>query len=64
MKTYKLAANSIDGVFEVSSIPPAPTVIMSDFIDYLKDAGEDTIYGIVDESELEQIEKEYGIDRI
>lgn len=64
MKTFKIAANSVEGVFEVSAIPPEVTVIMSDFIDELKTTGEHTIYGIVTEEELAEIDAQYGVDRI
>lgn len=61
MKTFKLAADTVNGVYEVSSIPPEPTVIMSDFIDELKDDFDGTKYAIVSEAEAKQIDDEYGI---
>lgn len=61
MKVFKLAADTINGVYEVDSIPPAPTVIMSDFIDELKEDFEGTKYGIVSEDEAQKIDAEYGI---
>lgn len=64
MKTFKIAANNIDGVFEVNAIPPEVTLIMDGFIDELKTASEHTIYGIVSEQELDEIDEQYGVKRI
>lgn len=61
MKVFKLAADTIKGVYEVDNIPPAPTVIMSDFIDELKEDFEGTKYGVVSEDEAQKIDAEYGI---
>lgn len=59
----KLAANVIDGVYVVNSIPPDVSVYIDEsFHDVLKTVEEsETIYGIVNDEIKQKIIDDYGI---
>jgi hypothetical protein len=61
MKTYKLAADTINGVYEVSYFEPGAQIITRNFIDYIDDDFEGFIFGEVTQDEYDEIDSYYGI---
>lgn len=64
MKKVKLAADTVNGVFEVGYIPPDVTVRIGEAFEEdlatVKDG--QRIFGLVNEAIAKRIEKEYGIE--
>ena len=61
----KLAADTINGVYEVNYIPPHVLVYLDTFKDELSTLRDgQVIYGIVSDEEAEEIDAEYGIDKL
>lgn len=60
MKTYKLAADTVNGVYVVEAFEKGDE-ITKNFIDYLADDFEGVIFGEVTQEEYDEIDKQYGL---
>jgi hypothetical protein len=64
MKTYKLEANNIDGVYEVKRFDPAATIYMATSFEHalasLKDG--ETIHAIYSQNEIDALQQSYTVD--
>ena len=61
METYRLAADTINGVYVVDEFEQGAEIITSNFIDYLADDFEGVIFGEVSQAEYEEIKSQYGV---
>ena len=65
MKTYKLAADSNDGIYEVMFIEPGATVYLGgEFRKAIETETDITVFGIVDEDDLNELKIVHGVVEI